>query len=248
MSRTTKTMWFLTTGFYDQYDEYEIKPIRGYHDKRYAEAVCDRLMKWQVDYNNWEVDCENYLHTHPDLRKIPMKDNLYPQTRGKLRAEWVKANPFTTTAKPHDNTYSVTEVPVKVATTAYRVYEQGKYEDTETTLGTFWSSDEAEAFKNEHNRYAEEQDAWNNESFESAYKNPQFVEKRREKIEMGNKLSAMSESDLEYEALEQTDYELFLLVGNMMDNLSNMWKANNPFQTTAAPQNGEAFIETLTIQ
>ena len=115
MSRTTKTMWFLTIGFYNQYEEYEIKPLRGYHDKAYAEAVCDRLMKWQVDYNNWEVDCENYLHVHPDLRKIPMKDNLYPQTRGKLREEWVKANPFTSIGKPHDNDYLVTEVPVKVA-------------------------------------------------------------------------------------------------------------------------------------
>lgn len=248
MSRTTKTMWFLTTGFYDQYDEYEIKPIRGYHDKRYAEAVCDRLMKWQVDYNNWEVDCENYLHTHPDLRKIPMKDNLYPQTRGKLRAEWVKANPFTTTAKPHDNTYSVTEVPVKVATTAYRVYEQGKYEDTETTLGTFWSSDEAEAFKDEHNRHAKEWHEWIKESFEWADLNVELTEKRRERRTLDAKLATMSKADAEYAALENRNYELLVLSSAMVDNLCNMWKANNPFQTTALPKNGECFIETLTIQ
>lgn len=114
MSRTTKTMWFLTIGFYNQYDEYETKPLRGYHDKRYAEAVCDRLMKWQVDYNNWEVDCENYLDDHPELAKIPMRYNQYPQTRRKLRAEWESANPFTTTAKQHNRNYSITEAPIKV--------------------------------------------------------------------------------------------------------------------------------------
>lgn len=114
MGRTTKTMWFLTIGFYNEYDEYEIKPLRGYHDKRYAEAVCDRLMKWQVDHNNWEVDCEDYLDNHADLRAIEACNDAYSKIRRKLREEWVKANPFTTTAKQHNRNYSITEAPIKV--------------------------------------------------------------------------------------------------------------------------------------
>ena len=133
-------------------------------------------------------------------------------------------------------------------TTAYRVYTQGEYEDTETTLGTFWSLVEARAFKDEHNRYYKEWDVWIKKSFEHARENPEFKQKRSENQAIYKKLRSMNETDSEYAALEKRYHELSLLVSNMIDNLCNMWKASNPFQTTAAPQDGEAFIEILTIQ
>ena len=114
MSRTTRTMWFLTTGFYNEKDEYQNVVLRGYSSKDCALAVCGRLMKWQIDHTNWEVACKNYLDAHPELLAIPMRNNLYPKIRHKLRTEWEKANPFTTTAKRHDDNYFVTEVPIKI--------------------------------------------------------------------------------------------------------------------------------------
>jgi len=244
----TQMAYFVTVEFYNKRDKLQIDTLRGYYDEIYAQAVCDRLMKYKIDRDKWMVACETYLNAHPELAKIPMRYNQYPQTRRKLRAEWESANPFTSIAEPHDNTYSVTEVPVKVATTAYRVYEQGKYKDTETTLGTFWSSDEAEAFKNEHNRYAKEWNEWIRESFEHADLNPELIEKRSERQALGVKLAVMSEADAEYAALEKRGYELLVLISAMVDNLCNMWKANNPFQSTALRKNEEAFIETLTVQ
>lgn len=105
--------YFLTVAFYDECDERQTRMLRGYYDEIYAQAVCDRLMKYVIDHNKWMIACEAYLNAHSELRKIPMRDNQYPQTRGRLRAEWETANPFTTTAKQHDRSYFITEAPIK---------------------------------------------------------------------------------------------------------------------------------------
>ena len=135
-------------------------------------------------------------------------------------------------------------------TIAYRLYEdKDEYGyDDEITLACLWDAEDAEAFKNEHNRYANERDTWVRKSFEHAHTNLELREKRRECQEIKKKLDTMDKTDSKYEALENRWYELLRLVSNMLDNLSNMWKAENPFVTTASPQNGECFIETLTIK
>ena len=107
------TCYFLTVGFYDEHDEYQIDTLRGYYDKEYAKALRDRLMKYVVDRNKWVIACETYLDAHPELLAIPMRDNQYPQTRRRLRAEWESANPFITTAKRHGRNYFITEAPIK---------------------------------------------------------------------------------------------------------------------------------------
>ena len=107
------TCYFLTVGFYDEHDEYQIDTLRGYYDKEYAKALRDRLMKYVVDRNKWVIACETYLDAHPELLAIPMKDNQYPKTRRKLRAEWESANPLATTAKQHGRSYFITEAPIK---------------------------------------------------------------------------------------------------------------------------------------
>lgn len=136
------------------------------------------------------------------------------------------------------------------STIAYRLYEdKDEYGyDDEITITCMWNLEDAEAFKNEHNRYADEREAWVRKSFEHANSNPELIAKRRECQEIKKKLGTMNKRDSEYQALENRWYELLRLVSNMLDNLSNMWKAENPFVTTASPQNGECFIETLTVQ
>lgn len=106
--------YFLTVGFYNEHDEYQPRLLRGYYNKAYAQAVCDRIMKYVIDHNKWMIACEAYLNAHSELRKIPMRDNQYPQTRGRLRAEWESANPFTTAAKQHNRNYWITEAPIKL--------------------------------------------------------------------------------------------------------------------------------------
>jgi hypothetical protein len=110
----TQMAYFVTVEFYNEHDEYQTRMLRGYYDEIYAQAVCDRLMKYKVDRNKWMVACETYLDAHPELAKIPMRYNQYPQTRRKLRAEWESANPFTTAAKQHNRNYWITEAPIKV--------------------------------------------------------------------------------------------------------------------------------------
>ena len=105
--------YFVTVGFYNEYDEYETRMLKGYYSRDYAQAVCVRLMKYTVDMIRWKDNCESYLDTHPELLEIPMKDNQYPQTRRKLRAEWESANPLATTAKQHGRSYFITEAPIK---------------------------------------------------------------------------------------------------------------------------------------
>jgi len=56
--------YFLTAGFYNEHDEYQPRLLRGYHSKAYAQAVCDRLMKYWVDFNKWEAACRKYISTH----------------------------------------------------------------------------------------------------------------------------------------------------------------------------------------
>ena len=112
MSKLT-TCYFLTVSFYDKYDQYHTYILRGYYDKVYARAVCDRLMKYVIDRSKWMAACKTYLDTHPELLAIPMKDNQYPKTRRKLKAEWESANPLATTAKQHGRSYFITEAPIK---------------------------------------------------------------------------------------------------------------------------------------
>ena len=105
--------YFLTVGFYNEYDEYETRMLRGYYDEVYAQAVCDRLMKCWIDNTKWEVACREYLGNHPELLAIDMCNNAYSKTWRKLEKEWKEANPFTTTAKRHDGNYFVTKAPIK---------------------------------------------------------------------------------------------------------------------------------------
>ena len=133
-------------------------------------------------------------------------------------------------------------------TTVYRVFEQNDYEGTETTLKCFWNLAEAEAFADEHNRYANERDAWIKKSFEWADQNKELREKRREHQALSVRLAAMSKTDAEYAVLKKEEEELSLLTHNMLENICSMWKVSNPFQTTALPQNGEAFIEDLIVE
>lgn len=114
MSKTTKTMWFITTSFYNQYDEYQTKLLRGYQNEAYAKEMCDRLMKYWIDNSKWEATCREYLNKHPEVLAIDQRDNAYPETWRRLEKEWKKANPFTTTGKRHDNNYFVTEALIKI--------------------------------------------------------------------------------------------------------------------------------------
>jgi hypothetical protein len=114
MSRTTTTMWFLTIGFYNEYYEYQTKPLRGYHDKAYVEAVCDRLMKWQIDHENWKIRQQEYIDAHPQLIALGELSNKFLAARRTLILEWKKENPFTSIARRHDESYFVTETPIKI--------------------------------------------------------------------------------------------------------------------------------------
>lgn len=250
MGRTTKQIvYFLTVGFYNEHDEYQPRLLRGYHSKAYAQAVCDRLMKYWTDFNKWEAACRKYVSAHPELSGMSYLNIAYPATWRKLEKEWKDANPFSTTAKRHDNHYFITEAPIK-ATTLYRLYEDADeygYEDN-VTITCMWNLEDAEAFKEEYNRYANEREEWLQESFEYARTNLEFKEKQRQCQEIEKKLGTMDKADSAYEAVESRWYELLDLVSNMLDNLSSMWKAENPFTTTAEAKSGKCFIEPLTIQ
>lgn len=108
----TQMCYFLTVAFYDECDERQTRMLRGYYDEIYAQAICDRLMKYVIDHNKWEVACQEYLNNHPELLAIE-GDNAHPKIWRKLEKEWKKANPFSTTAKRHDGNYFITEAPIK---------------------------------------------------------------------------------------------------------------------------------------